>query len=586
MRCPDDRDLLPLAQGWELPAEISAHVEECGVCRNRVEALRAVVATKAAAQESTRDSEQANDLIDRHAVTLPVEKRESVKSAAPSAGTAAAAMAMIGRYRVLAPLGSGGQAAVYRVVHPTLNLELVAKLSHWPVEEGQIDRDGLVAEGKLLAELNHPNVARVIDLDFHDDRPFLVMEYVRGRNLRQFANGQTMPAKEAARLLAQVARGIAPAHALGIVHRDLKPQNIVIEESGRPRIIDFGVALLRGAWRDDSAQNTGVSGTAAYMAPEQARGEEAQASPQADIFSLGAILYELLTGKPPFAGANWQESLRRAQRCDFDREALRESGAPAELAGICLQAMSERPEKRQANAEALAAELDRFTRPRRVPFLWPLAATIALAVTAGIVGRSLLWNDRVPQAVEPFQELVQVERDERPLPLHAAAPLVGGDQIQIRCEIPAGWQASIFWLGSDGQLMTIPPEEVDQSLRAGKVTQIYPKGRHERLGGAAGTEVALVCAAPGGRPDPRQIAACFEQLDYLKPWPELPRNTLVVMNQDRLEVREAGLGGAWRPLLGTTESGAAEVERRLDQVRQRLRKAAPFLAAVAAPHVE
>jgi serine/threonine protein kinase len=196
---------------------------------------------------------------------------------------------------VIAPLDAGGQGLVYRGLHPTLGRDVVIKLSR--AAGGPADRDRLQEEGRILADLEHPNLARVYDLDVHDGRAFLVMEYVRGPHLEQFARQRPPSPRQAAALVAPVAQALAAAHRRGVVHRDVKPKNILIDEAGRPRLIDFGLARLEDAWHQAPSEEGEVAGTLAYMPPEQAR-DAAEVGPRSDVFSLGGVLYFLLTGKP------------------------------------------------------------------------------------------------------------------------------------------------------------------------------------------------------------------------------------------------------------------------------------------------
>ena len=175
---------------------------------------------------------------------------------------------------------------------------MVLKLGRQPV--GDDDRASLVAEGRLLTDLEHINLVKIYDLDFHNDQPFLVMEYVHGRNLEDYARDEPVTPRRAAELVAKLADALAMVHRRGIIHRDIKPRNILIDESGEPRLIDFGLARLRHAWSDCPDSTWG--GTLAYMAPEQARLEHDRIGPRSDVFGLGAVLYFLLTGQPPFVG--------------------------------------------------------------------------------------------------------------------------------------------------------------------------------------------------------------------------------------------------------------------------------------------
>ena len=214
----------------------------------------------------------------------------------------------IGKYLVVDQLDEGGQAQVYRVIHPKLGKDMVLKLGRQPV--GDDERTSLVAEGRLLADLEHINLVRIYDLRL-PQRPAVPGDGVRARpeprGLRPRRAGDAAPGR---RLVARLAGALAMVHRRGVIHRDIKPRNILIDEAGEPRLIDFGLARLRNAWSDPSPTTWG--GTLAYMAPEQARLEHDRIGPRSDIFGLGAVLYFLLTGRPPFAGETQDEVWDRA----------------------------------------------------------------------------------------------------------------------------------------------------------------------------------------------------------------------------------------------------------------------------------
>ncbi|MFH1921656.1 MAG: serine/threonine-protein kinase, partial [Planctomycetota bacterium] len=307
----------------------------------------------------------------------------------------------IGKYHVVDMVEEGGQAQVYRAVHPTLSKELVIKLSRGPFGSGPMGMNQLIAEGKLLAELDHPHLARVYDLDFHENRPFLVMEYVRGRNLRHHVKQHQYQPPEAARMVAKVARALAAAHVRGIVHQDVKPGNIVIDETGEPRLIDFGLARLRPAWVEAPDEPEGISGTAQYMPPEQARGETERIDARSDVFALGAVLYFLLVGRAPYADESVMASLERARRCDFDASALRRADVPRPLEAVCLRSMQEEPSDRYASAEAMAADLDRFVDgPRRLKRTLAIGAGVLLALLL-VVGAWRMQSDGQKEIITP-----------------------------------------------------------------------------------------------------------------------------------------------------------------------------------------
>ena len=262
----------------------------------------------------------------------------------------------IGKYRVVGQFPRSGQAQVFRVVHPELRRDLVLKLANQPVDED--GRAGLIEEGRRLAELEHPNIVRVHDLDFHDGRPYLVMEFIRGRTLAQYAREERPSPRQAAALVAEIAGAVGFAHRRGIVHQDIKPANVLVDEAVRPRLIDFGLAWQQDAWSDSTMSSEG--GTFAYMAPEQARIEVDRIRPLSDVFSVGALLYFLLTGDGPFEASNYQESWGRARRCDLDPAALKNGEAPRGLERITLKAMAADPRSRFPSADALRTALERI----------------------------------------------------------------------------------------------------------------------------------------------------------------------------------------------------------------------------------
>jgi eukaryotic-like serine/threonine-protein kinase len=277
----------------------------------------------------------------------------------------------IGRYVVLARLDEGGEALLYRVLHAELGKPFVLKLSRRPLARG----NGLAAQGRLLAELDHPRLVKVVDLDILEGRPYLVMEYVPGLNLGQYAAQRHPTARRSAAIVAELAQTVAFLHRRGIIHQDIKSKNILIDESDQPRLIDFGQALLRHAWSETREGASG--GTPAYMAPEQADGRDDRITTRTDIFGLGAVLYELLTGRPPYraATASALVELARAGRVIPPRQV--NPRVPRTLESICLRAMARDPADRYAGADDLERALRGYLRrPAVVALLSALAEPI------------------------------------------------------------------------------------------------------------------------------------------------------------------------------------------------------------------
>jgi tRNA A-37 threonylcarbamoyl transferase component Bud32 len=281
----------------------------------------------------------------------------------------------VGRYAVLGRLDEGGEALVYRVLHVELGKPFVLKLARRRIDRASVAGTGLAAQGRLLAELDHPGLVPVVDLDIHEGRPFLVMDYVPGLNLAQYAAQRPPTPRRAAAIVADVARVVAFLHGRGIIHQDIKPKNLLIDETGRPRVIDFGQARLRHAWSEPRAEASG--GTLAYMSPEQAEGDGERITTRTDVFGLGAVLYELLCGRPPYQAPTLTAlgELARAGRMIPPRQVDRR--VPRRLEAICLRAMARDPSDRYRGADELERALRRYLRR---PFLIAAACALAAAL--------------------------------------------------------------------------------------------------------------------------------------------------------------------------------------------------------------
>ena len=258
-------------------------------------------------------------------------------------------------------LGRGGMGVVYLARHLRLNRLVAIKMMLNGGYAGPPELARFFREAEATAAIGHPNIVKVHEVGEVDGLPYFTMEYVEGDTLAQRLAGVPMPAAEAASLLAILADAVHAAHHVGIVHRDLKPVNILMSLDGTPKVTDFGLA-----WRFDSGAGlTGTGariGTPSYMSPEQAAGRRGALGPPTDIYALGAILYEMLTGRPPFRAETAAETERQVISDGPIPPTRLNSRVPRDLETICLKCLHKDPQRRYATATALATDLRRFTR--------------------------------------------------------------------------------------------------------------------------------------------------------------------------------------------------------------------------------
>ena len=289
-------------------------------------------------------------------------------------------------YRVEGLLGRGGMGVVYRAWHLRLNRAVALKmLLAGPCARPE-ELERFLRESQAVAGLGHPNIVQVYDMGDVEGRPYFTMELVEGGNLANQIRGVPQPAHQAAARVATLAEAIHAAHQSGIVHRDLKPANILLTRDGTPKVTDFGLARrLEG---DGGLTLSGVPvGTPSYMAPEQARGKRQEIGPATDVYALGAILYELLTGRPPFRAESATATLQQVLTDEPVSPTRLNPQAPRDLTTICLKCLSKEPHRRYSSAAALADDLRRFLRGE------PIAAR-----RAGRLERLARWARRSPAA--------------------------------------------------------------------------------------------------------------------------------------------------------------------------------------------
>ncbi len=402
---------------------IVAHVEDCASCQSWLEALLAngQGRLQVGRDEQRSGPNQSADLR-RSLLSTPDQATQPFVEPGP--------LPDVPGYEILGRLGKGGMGVVYKACHTQLRrvvaLKMILAGEHAGAE--QVARFHLEAE--VVALLRHPHIVEIYDIGMAGGLPYIALEYLPGGSLKQlFAQGP-LPARRSAELLAALAQAVHTAHLAGLVHRDLKPSNVLLAEDGTPKVVDFGLAKR---WAEPGQTQSGqILGTPAYMAPEQARGDSKSVGPAADVYALGAILYEALTGRPPFQSTLVMETLQRVLSDEPVPPRQRVAGVPADLETVCLKALHKDPRDRYASAREFADELDRFlhdepvrARPlsrleklgrwcRRKPAAAALlAAAAGLLLLAGLAVVLAFYHARLRQEHDQTEKALAGEQEAR-----------------------------------------------------------------------------------------------------------------------------------------------------------------------------
>jgi len=267
-------------------------------------------------------------------------------------------VANFGDYELLDEIGRGGQGVVYRARQKSLNRTVALKvigLGHWATE-AHLKR--FRREAEAAASLDHSGIVPIYEVGEHDGSCYFSMKFVEGGQLDQLVKREPMPIRRAVELIAKVARTVHYAHEHRILHRDIKPGNILLDQKGEPHLTDFGLARLVET-ESTVTRTLEVLGTPSYMAPEQATGNNAQLTAATDVYALGAVFYQLLTGHPPFAGGTTYETIKLLLDTEPRQPRLWNSKIERDLSTICLKSLEKDPKRRYSSALALAEDLER-----------------------------------------------------------------------------------------------------------------------------------------------------------------------------------------------------------------------------------
>jgi serine/threonine protein kinase len=330
-------------------------------------------------------------------------------------------------FEIIRPLGRGGSSRVYLGRQMSVDrLVAVKVIDSWHLDENQLRRHR--QEASILSRMQHPNIVQIYDIFETDGFLYSVIEYVDGPTLAEFADGKPQPPQRAADLVRILAEAVHAVHDAGVLHRDLKPSNVLMTSGGQPKISDFGLAkLISNA--NFLTTNPGLLGTPSYMPPEHAQGDGRSTDREGDVYSLGAILYELLTGQPPFLGVTILDTLSMIRERDPSSPRLLQPGIPRDLETICLKCLSKSPQARYRTAAELADDLRRHLsgvpirarRPsplerlsrwaRRSPAIALLSAGLLLTGVLGFAGIVSQW--RQAESARNRETLARRESDQR-----------------------------------------------------------------------------------------------------------------------------------------------------------------------------
>ena len=288
-----------------------------------------------------------------------------------------------GRYQMEARIGAGGMAEVFRGFDPVLNRTVAIKVLNPQFARDASFVERFRREAQAAARLNQPNIVAVYDTGADDGTQFIVMEFIEGRTLGEFMESGRKPTPvQAAEIAQKICAALAAAHAAGVIHRDIKPGNVMVTRDGTVKVMDFGIARVLGP--ETAPQTSAVLGTASYLSPEQAQGGPVDA--RTDIYSLGAVLYEMLAGRPPFMGDTpVAVAYKQVNETPVVPSQLNPD-VPARLDAVVMKALSKNPSNRYQTADEFSADLERVIKGQDVEAT-PLLAGVAAAEATQVISR-------------------------------------------------------------------------------------------------------------------------------------------------------------------------------------------------------
>lgn len=338
---------------------------------------------------------------------------EALGEGEPAEHSEALPLGGFGDYEFLEELGHGGMGVVYKARQRSLHRVVALKMLLGGQFAGKVALGRFRAEAELAAQLQHPNIVAIHEIGEQDGLPYFTMDFVPGHSLVDLVRDHPLPARAAAGYVQTIARAIHYAHEQGVLHRDLKPSNILIDAFDQPRITDFGLAKRLTGSTSDLTVSGQALGSPNFMPPEQAAGKHKTSGPTSDIYGLGAILYYLITGRPPFMAENVSAAVRQVLENEPVSPRVLNPGVPRDLETLCLKCLQKEQKQRYASAAEVAGELERFLRGEPIlarpvstaTHLWrwcrrkPALATLAVVVTAlAVISTMTVARIKVAQA--------------------------------------------------------------------------------------------------------------------------------------------------------------------------------------------
>ena len=443
--CPNESQLLRWRVGCESFDGLQEHVAVCPHCRNRIAGLQREEELfrrcNASADQGFGPDHGDSQWTDAVRSDFPGHPRIDV--------------GRIGRYEILDAVAQGGQADVYLAYHPRLECEVIIKLERKPLCGGLAERSKIRIEARILARLSHPGLARILDLDIHDGRPFLVLERVEGRTMLETVRCKRPSPSEIRDWMTQLADAVEAAHQQQVLHLDIKPENVIVTKSGSIKLIDFGAAgVLFGSRL--TVDGDWMVGTPGYMAPEQEALDRSEMSTRTDVFGLGGVLYFLLFGEPPVRPHADSPSFRPAPRPAWTSRLVADSSGQSDSAGedaadprlvdVCRRALASDPGDRMQTAAAYADAVRATAPPPHRARRRHLYRGLTLLGAALLMPLALWRADEstdVNPLASPVGMIAEVQTESGWMPLATAAPLREQDGIRVTL---AANDESVPWL--------------------------------------------------------------------------------------------------------------------------------------------